>query len=1097
MKTIRLIGLSLLTLCRLNAQPVAILDDPTLPGYTSTLLQALHQAVRDAGMEPRPIRADEAESDALSPARYRALILPACETVSPAIARRALTFVQEGGPAIFIGGPLLDNPVIRHDGKWMTRTMIDERLAAEPLHHTWPLSPDFPLAAWTHSSNGDAPKGASLTFSPEDRALALRLGELNGWDNFFSPRGMRLFAEGDDLFVFSARPGTPDDYDTVLSIEINERDGSRWIATCPLKDGWKRYTLTLDAFHYWHDSPTPNRGKHGDRLNPKMADRIGFGTSLTHTPTMLGRPLSVRLRDIGSARNPFGSGQLTDDQPLPSQDGVYPRYKLYSARNGGSIIFSAIPRTEGEGFGNASPWRFIPLKKLIPRMRPDILSIPEWILLEQRPGQPARRLAGFGYRTDRYLRSDNLMEPDTFARLSETLRILLEMPILYEAGTDRFTYWKKEPVRIGARILHPPGRKPEPVTVEFRLFKDGQQEPFAVERRMTDAETLSFEWGKPLKPGEYQITIRLLDNPSRGTSRTAWIQHTFAVLAPTPDPPDAFIRVSGGEFTLHGKPWRPIGVNYWPRYIAGMNDADFWAGWMRDGYYAPAQIDRDLNRMAEIGINMVSIQAPPLEHARNLVDFLRRCRKRSIYVNLFHGAASPVDFKRRELADFLTAARLPGNAQLFAYDTIWEPGNHLFRDDRARSRWDAEWRGWINDRYGSVERAERDWGLPARRNGQGEVVSPPDTWFKEDGPWRIQMAAYRRFMDTLTSRLWNRATRELRELDPNHLISFRQGNTLPHDFALTGPVRHIDFICPEGYSVPNSDAGENAIGWITRFVDATTGGKPIIWSEFGVSVWDNNRLESTAELVARQYEYHERFYKIALFAGANGTAPWWWPGGYRVGEQSDYGIIDPNGWGRLAFSTIRRYAPLFREYPKPQPQYWTRFDRDAHAGGYWYEAFHAGAEAFGKTRRKGALLGIRLDGFGMTSADCPMTAVGNVPCDGTNPPKYLDAECDTVTADGVTHGKRRYRARFGNLGMAEWLPASVGTGGCRLTVRNPAGNLLAAAPLETRTPRLAAASFTFEIPATESTLLLRLEAQNRTPFGETKRVGENEKMSGR
>ena len=44
---------------RLCAQPVAILDDPTLPDYNSALLQALHQAVRDAGMEPRPIPADE------------------------------------------------------------------------------------------------------------------------------------------------------------------------------------------------------------------------------------------------------------------------------------------------------------------------------------------------------------------------------------------------------------------------------------------------------------------------------------------------------------------------------------------------------------------------------------------------------------------------------------------------------------------------------------------------------------------------------------------------------------------------------------------------------------------------------------------------------------------------------------------------------------------------------------------------------------------------------------------------------------------------------------------------------------------------------
>ncbi|MBO7654389.1 MAG: hypothetical protein J6U40_05655, partial [Kiritimatiellae bacterium] len=74
-------------------------------------------------------------------------------------------------------------------------------------------------------------------------------------------------------------------------------------------------------------------------------------------------------------------------------------------------------------------------------------------------------------------------------------------------------------------------------------------------------------------------------------------------------------------------------------------------------------------------------------------------------------------------------------------------------------------------------------------------------------------------------------------------------------------------------------------------------------------------------------------------------------------------------------------------------------------------------------------------------------------------------------------------------GSLTLLPASWNT--------QPAENVTYSICATNGTPRLAAASFTFEIPATESTLLLRLEAQNRTPFGETKRVGENEKMSGR
>jgi len=65
----------------------------------------------------------------------------------------------------------------------------------------------------------------------------------------------------------------------------------------------------------------------------------------------------------------------------------------------------------------------------------------------------------------------------------------------------------------------------------------------------------------------------------------------------------------------------------------------------------------------------------------------------------------------------------------------------------------------------------------------------------------------------------------LRALDPNHLLSFRQGNTLPHDFALTGPVKHIDFICPEGYSINDTDEGEDAkahgLGVLKRIMPVT------------------------------------------------------------------------------------------------------------------------------------------------------------------------------------------------------------------------------------------------------------------------------------
>jgi hypothetical protein len=275
-------------------------------------------------------------------------------------------------------------------------------------------------------------------------------------------------------------------------------------------------------------------------------------------------------------------------------------------------------------------------------------------------------------------------------------------------------------------------------------------------------------------------------------------------------------------------------------------------------------------------------------------------------------------------------------------------------------------------------------------------------------------------------------------LDPNHLVSFRQGNTLPHDFALSGPVKHIDFICPEGYAIRDTDEGEDAIGFITRYVDFTTRGKPIVWSEFGQSVWDNVRMAPSPAAILKQGAYSERFYRAALAAGANGTVPWWWVGGYRVDERSDFGILNPDRSERPSARLIREYGPRFRApRAKPLPAAWFEFDRDAHAGGYCRAAFYEGAAAFRAAAKEGKLLGVRSAATGLDSATVPLAAVGNVPCDGTNPPKYLDAEFNSLQlrdADGVWREAAdgaeivaaagqpvRARASVGNTQEAAWI----------------------------------------------------------------------------
>ncbi|MDR2849228.1 MAG: hypothetical protein LBW77_01600 [Verrucomicrobiota bacterium] len=1099
---------------------LALLDD-ALPGHDRAANARLAATLTAQGFGVTRLTAEQFVSeDVLAIDRFSVLVLPQCASLPAQAAERVAQFAREGGHTVFIGGPFLDRPLWRVDGRWIDdrgRAALAERVV--PGFRPFVIDSDMDLSAWRRSCS-DAAAKAAFCMEPEgpvaDGPVCLRLDidRLQGWEVRHSPELKRVFGEGHDFLTFQARCREPS---AQLAVEIIERDGSRWIAVAELSNAWRRVGLPVGAFRFWPDSGTKRRGGAGDRLNPEQAVRVCFGMSSSHTPAMVGAAHTVWLADIGTARDPFAAAGLA----LPAQgialEGAYPRYKTHTVTGEVTVagaprrdVVCAIPRTLGEGVSvaawhgpmpggvtngmsvvkGAAKWRFLPLAEA---RRADGATggVCEWLLLNTHPPMAGAAFAGFGYNDPAVWSS-----PAVLSRVAATAVRLSGGAVFETAGTSAFAYQLGEPVPLGVRILTF-GTKPAQASFFCEILRNGRSVwKTGVTQEPGDGGH-SFTWQPPAEPGVYTFHAKLTAKDG-GVDE---ISHEFAVLDPKPAPRENFITVKDGDFWLKGKKWYPVGVNYWPLYVSGMEPGDYQSGWLRDAYYAPALVERDLEQLAGLGVNLVSIQTPPPSDYRNLLDFLRRCERRGIYANLYLGQASPLAFKDAELARYITDARLAGNAAVFAYDTIWEPGNSVFKDDAARGRWDADWRAWIDERYGSLARAEKDWGVPARRAPDGAAVSPPDAWFREDGAWRVQMAAYRRFMDTLTDRLWGRANRRLRELDPNHLISFRQGNTLPHDFALSGPVRHIDFICPEGYSIPDTDAGEDAIGFITRYVDFTTGGKPVVWSEFGVSVWDGGRMRVDPVAVERQGRYSERFYRAALASGAAGTVPWWWVGGYRVEERSDFGIVEPDRAERPAARLIRTYGPLLRTpRAKPVPDEWFTFDRDAHAGGYWRAAFHEGAAAYRAAAAAGRTLGVRSPGTGLDSANVPLVAVGNVPCDGTNPPKYLDAAFNRLQvrdAAGVwreatngaviaVSGEVRVRASVGNTQEATWL--AEGAGGVRLSVGDPAFAL----PGGGKVPPLADADFgEFVLPQTVASPLaltarMKVRRENRPdiPFGE-------------
>lgn len=1091
------------------------------PRGDNRLTRLLMAELEEHGFDVVELSAAQASDlNQLTSQRYFLYIIPKCRTYPAAGLAALVAFVQGKGHVLFLGGPLLDNPVWHGaDDRWLDQSEIAAiKQRAQPTHDPFPHVAN--LFPWRRTTNNPQTPGSwkIVNEGPAGKScFRFTTENLTGWDGYMSPDRRELFGAGDDLFTFFAKGS---ERTTQVAVEIQEEDGSRWIAVARIGPQWRRVALELDDFKYWPDaSSRSGRGGAGDQLNPAQARRVSFQLAQSHTTDVAPGKHTFWIAEIGTCKNPV-SGMNTvpagDTHPL---EGVFPRYKVYPlhepmnvAASGSPGILAgislpaseqlicAIPRTTGRGFQRDQRWRYIPLAHATDAAGRHRGS-PAWLLLNCSGSNQGSVLAGLGW-TDPWQQSEApLMQ--AAAQIAQRLSAGL---FLQEAGAEHFAYWPEESIQLGTTVMNV-GR--DPATASIRLVvKDDQGKLLLRASQPLEIPAQSREtWqvAAPLRasaPGTMQVTAELvLDNRIIDS-----LEHEITVLDAAAPDSDAFMQVAGNNFVLRGRKWYPVGVNYWPLYVSGMDRADYWAGWIERRYYDPALVEQDLARMEALGINLVSIQSNDPQHYRNLVDFIHRCDRHKIYVNLFCGLASPIDFREDELREFIRTARLADNPAVMAYDTIWEPGNYMFRHD-WRARWDGDWQRWIVEQYGNFEAADEDWQFLAPRDKQRRPIAPPEKYFREDGPWRVMMAAYRRFMDDLMSRKWNQAHRSLRDIDPNHLISFRQGNTLPHDFTFTATAKHIDFICPEGYSIPHTEDGYYTAGFITKYVHFTTHGKPIVWSEFGQSVWDAEKMEPSAARIKSVADYHDLFYRMVLESGANGTIPWWWPGGYRVGERSDYGIVNPDGTPRPAAQLISQYAPqLTADRNWPEPTAWFEMDRDAHAGGYWYTCFNTGRDAYRQATSEGKQLGIRSLGTGTTSADVPLVAVGNRPLNGRNPAKFLNSEfnslqiCDVsgqwVEASDAARIRVAVgqpvvaRVSVGNTQEATWLPpddTQLDEGDVVLKT-TAVSQITGQWPLPRSTPYLADADFGEIILAKSiarpTIVELRMFAHKRTGFGE-------------
>jgi len=1079
-----LIVFALMVFCLGAVGEVAGVLQAGLPGEDAGLVEGLKGALGEAGYAVERVDAAGVCGDLSG---LDLLVLPDGSTLPVDSVGPIEAYLRGGGDVIALNAPLWRTLLIEVEGKWLSREEYARANAAElPENVLFDFAPGS-TDGWVRSTDEPGAEAMYETVAggpgPGRRSLHVRLSEYRGWDTFGPEAIERPFPEGHTLTVFAAKGGA----DThALSVEWREKDNCRWIATVPLTTEWRQYVLAPEDFKFWESDPARRK----DTFRPQNAATVRVGLALTHTGPG-GLSQAYWLSGFGTSPMTAERARLLAEPQIPKLDGLAPGYKFFDstgvaelvgAANGGvdlpgaAAVRSVHPRPTGGGFDKGRGWRWIPLVEARSTAG-EWRGAPGALMAHAGGNWKGGQWASFGVEGPEWYRSRAAMNMlgGVAGRMRRGLYIV-------DGGGNFYTYFEEQEPRVGLRVANLAAREQRATArVVVTPTKGGGGKPVFVK-----------EWPVAVEPGS-ETRVEAVWRPDRWHDKGYLVRaellqdgrvidsvsHEIHVWRPKKK--KRFVTVENGDFVLDGERWRAHGVNYMPSTGVATEDHAYFEYWLGARPYDPVVIDRDLDHIVDMGLNSVSIflYRRSME-SQNLLDLLRRLEERGLKANLSLRPGTPVDFEWDSVREMIEYYRLAENDTVFAYDLAWEP-MWMFQKDRRR--WDADWEAWVVERYGSIENAERDWGWPIPRDEAGAVTNPPTEHTDEDGEWRGMVAAYRRFLDTLLYKYYSRARRLVRSVDSNHLVSFRMteaGNptmswrgVMPYDFPYLAAA--VDIFEPEAYG-RIGDWERVKPGWFEYEYARWAGPElPVMWAEAGVSAWDLGPMRSTEEKLAFQGEYFGHVYRMLIASGADGIFWWWYPGGFRANERSDYGIINADGSDRPVTRAIREHAKAFVNGPAAREiDYWIEIDRDRRADGV-PGIYKLAGDEFWEAIEAGRAPGLKTKGTGTTSADCPPEAVGGTACDGTKPPKYLDAFIDAVRV--VENSGRFVEVEVTNLGEAEWV--KEGKGSICLTVAGEDGvarvSLSEDVPPRKRT--------VFLLPMPKGQVQLGFDCQGRTPFG--------------
>lgn len=340
-----------------KAGRVALVKD--LSGAEPALVATLAAAFRQAGFGVTLLTGAELAAPAsFSVLRFDYVVLLGTRFFPSPAHDNFLRFLRSGGHAVVLGGDVFAEPVALLNGRWCSAAEVERALAAIAPETTWPELTKPSARTW--SRNSDMAQFPS-TLVAEARGVRCDIKGLHGWDKFAA--NIPAFPAGQTLLCFQAKgdAATPQ-----VMVEIDEQDGSRWIATLDITPDWQPYVLTPERFAPWEAKALKKK-----MFNPRNAAKLSFGLAANFTTRAAKGDHTFWVDALGTASNRVGRLDLAQRVDL----NIFSDYEPYRLTDvvavgpaPGNNVTAPVPPVPGAcgglaaiGYAFPNESKFIPL----------------------------------------------------------------------------------------------------------------------------------------------------------------------------------------------------------------------------------------------------------------------------------------------------------------------------------------------------------------------------------------------------------------------------------------------------------------------------------------------------------------------------------------------------------------------------------------------------------------------------------------------------------------------------------------------------------------------------------------------------------------